>query len=213
MGHGPVIGHPGRGGHRFTRWQRINRGGFVPRIWWGPQFQVHNWRVYGFPQPMQGGRWIRYYDDALLIDRAGRVMDGRYGWDWDRYGDRWSYNDDGVPYYGGDDDYESEDYDYAEREERGGYRDYGPPPPPPCARRCAPYGGGASYGSGYGYGYGYSSGGMIVRTTTTTVTEAPVVEAHTVYETVVERVRVAPRKRVKRSCNCAPARPRPGERG
>jgi hypothetical protein len=173
-------------------------------MWWGPQFHVQNWQVFGLPQPVPGGRWIRYYDDALLIDREGRVLDGRYGWKWDRYGDRWSYDDEGVPYRDGD--YVSEDEEWAEREERRGYAHDGPPP---CARRCAPYGAGGAYG----YGYGYASGPVIV-TTTTTVTEAPVVETRTVYETVVERVRVAPRQRVKRRCVCAaPARSRPGERG
>lgn len=205
MGHPPMMGHPPRmghppmnGGHRFFRWQRINRGGFVPRNWWGPRFTISNWGLYGFPQPYPGGRWIRYYDDALMIDRDGRVLDGRYGWDWDRYGDRWSYGEDGVPMYGDDDGYgPDEDEDYAD----DGYRP-GPPPPPPCARRCGPPA-----------GYGYGSGGVVV-TTTTTVTEAPVVETRTVYETVVERVRVAPRHRVKRRCVCrVAAPPRPGERG
>ena len=34
----------------------------------------------------------------LLIDRDGRVLDGRYGFDWDRYGERWAYGEDGAPY-------------------------------------------------------------------------------------------------------------------
>jgi Ni/Co efflux regulator RcnB len=212
MGHPPKMGYPPRmghppmmgGGHRNMHWQRIDRGGHVPRSWWSNRFRIRNWNHYGFPQPWGGGSWIRYYDDALLIDRDGRVLDGRYGWDWGRYGGGWNYGDDGVPYaddgyadnggYGDDDDYDDE----------GGYDDgdRGPPPPPSCASRCAP-------ARGYGYGYGAP---VIVRTTV--VTEAPVVETRTVYRTVVEHVRVAPRPRAKARCYCrVSAPPRAGERG
>jgi len=205
MGHPPSMGHGWTGGgHRNMSWQRIDRGGHVPRNWWGSRFRIRNWNSYGFPQPWGGGQWIRYYDDALLIDRSGRVLDGRYGYDWNRYGGNWAYGDDGVPYaddgaYGdyGDDGAGYGD-DYADGDE-----DYGPPPPPRCERMC-----GAPAVRGYGYGYGY--GPVVV--TTTTVTEAPVVETRTTYETVVERVRVAPRHR--RSCGCRRvAPPRAGERG
>lgn len=228
MMHPRGMGHGQR--HVFTR---IHRGGSLPHFWFGRQFQVRNWGLYGFPPPVSGGRWIRYYDDALLIDGYGRVLDGRYGMDWDRYGERWSYGDDGAPYYA-DEDYDRDDEwseddeddrgDYADGdhhgrttvrvERRNGHRGapppppgygygYGPPPPPP------------GYGYGYGYGYrGYGYGGGVWIVTETTVTTPPVVEMRTVYRTVTERVRVAPRK-VHR-CRCAPPpppRPRPGERG
>jgi Ni/Co efflux regulator RcnB len=198
-------------GRRFGHISRINRGGFVPHGWFGPQFVVRNWNGYGFPQPFSGGRWIRYYDDALLIDRHGRVHDGRYGYDWDRHQDRWSHDDRGVPVYVGDGDFEPEDYDYewAERYDRGdvedGYAgDHGPPP------RHGGYG-----GHGYGYGgYGACACGPVVVTETITTT-APVVEQVTYYEYETEyvRERAAPKKR-KVIRRAAPApRPRPGERG
>src|SRR4051794_9589511 len=46
MGPGPGMG-PNR---RHFEFRRIDRGGMVPRRWWGPQFQVRNWQMYGFPQ-------------------------------------------------------------------------------------------------------------------------------------------------------------------
>jgi hypothetical protein len=172
--------------------------------------QVRNWRMYGFPQPFAGGRWIRYYDDALLIDGGGRVYDSRPGWDWDRYQDNWSYGDDGVPVYADGDGYASErsDYGYSEHYEHGDMgpgpqvrqRVYvqrapmgppmGPPPPPPP-------------GYGYGYGYGAGYGGVVV--TETTITERPVVEQRTYvsYETV--RVRVRHRRHHVVRCGCRPA--------
>lgn len=205
-------GHPGRGQqHRFNHIRRIDRGGFVPGFWFGPQFQISNWSMYGFSEPGDDERWVRYYDDAYLIGRDGRVRDGRYGMDWDRYGDDWDYDDNGVPIRAGDDDYERGDWDddWADEDRRDGrrhdrrrgYGHHGPPMPPPG------YGYGYGYG-GYGYGYGWGWGPVIV--TETIVTTAPVVETRVYYETV----KVAPRK--VRRCNCArpaPPRPRPGERG
>src|SRR3954454_9199703 len=119
MMHGPGMG---MGGHRAGHWQHIGRGGGLPPMWWGPQFQIGNWGMYGFPAPVSGGRWIRYYDDALMVGPDGRVLDGRYGYDWDRYGDRWSYDDDGVPMamgdegYGRDDGYGRDEDDWADRD-------------------------------------------------------------------------------------------------
>ena len=194
--------HRGPGGQlkrRFGHIPRIGRGGFVSSGWWGPQFVVRNWNMYGFPQPYGGGRWIRYYDDALLIDRSGRVLDGRYGQDWDRYGDRWGYDDRGVPVYVGDGDYEPDDHDYewAERWEDRGGRDV-------RVRHGGP---------AYGYGYGCGCGPVVVTETTTTT--APVVELVTTYEYVTEyaghRAKAAPKKR--KAVRRAPAPARPGERG
>ena len=221
-----------RSGHH--RWSRINRGGFVPSFWFGPQFVIGNWNMYGFSHPGRGRRWIRYYDDALLIDSYGRVHDGRWGYDWGRWNDRWSYRD-GIPVYVGDGDFEprGHDYEWAERwddgrDRRGRGARRGGPPMDDCGRgRCRPmppapvyghggYGGQGGYG-GYG-AYGCGCGPMVVTETTTTT--APVVEMETWYEYVTEEV-AAPRRAAPR--RAAPARrapvyrapppPRPGERG
>jgi Ni/Co efflux regulator RcnB len=226
--------HRGNVQHRrFGHVQRFQRGHVVPPVWMGPRFQVRHWQVYGFPAPQPGWRWVRYYDDALLLDHRGRVMDGRYGFDWDRYGDRWDYDDRGAPYYAGDyDDYD----DYADREEyeeryerrgdrhdgprhpRGGgwdYSEYGrcdcgpgpgpgyPPPPPPPG-----YGHGYGYGhSGYGYGYGYGGATRTIVETTVETGGTTVIEEEVIEERVVHR----PRRVVRRAP--PPRRPIRGERG
>lgn len=217
--------HRGATSHRrFGDVQRFRRGHFVPPAWMGPRFQVRRWQTYGLPAPRAGWRWVRYYDDALLLDHRGRVMDGRYGLDWDRYGDRWAYDERGAPYYA-DDPY-SEDYvdeaDYhAPRRGRGhprggwDYSDYGncecgpgpgypPPPPPPYGHN--PYGYGYGHGS-YGYGaYGYGGTRTIVETTVET-------GASEVVEEVIEErvVYHRPRRVVRRAP--PPRRPIRGERG
>jgi Ni/Co efflux regulator RcnB len=208
---------------RKVEFRHIERGGIVPQRWWGPEVQVRNWQMDGFPQPFEGGRWIRYYDDALLIDGDGRVHDSRPGWDWDRDGDRWGADGDGVPVYVGNGDFQprERDYRWAERYDRGEmgsgprvqqrvYMERPPMapmgPPPPCARGC---------GGGYGYGAPYMGYGPVL-VTETTVTEAPVVEQRTYvsYETV--RVRVRHHRHIRR-CTCRVVAPPPppggGERG
>jgi Ni/Co efflux regulator RcnB len=224
MHRGPGVQHGGRG--RFGHIQRIQRGGFVPGFWWGPQFVVRDWNMYGFPQPFHGGRWIRYYDDALLIDGRGRVHDGRYGHDWSRHGDRWGYDRQGVPVYVGDGDYEprDDDYEWAERWERGD-RDvivrHDGPMPDDCGNPCTRTYHGAPpplpRHGGYGHGYGYGCGCGPVVVTETVTTTAPVVEQVTTYEYVTEyvphRAKAAPKKRKAVRRAPAPAKPRPGERG
>lgn len=221
-----VMRRGGHGDRRFVHIPRIGRGGMIPHAWFGPQFVVRNWHMHGFPQPFAGGRWIRYYDDALLVDRYGRVHDGRYGWDWDRHGDRWGHDRDGVPIYVGDGDFEPEEFDYewAERHERRGDRDvrvrrHGPGRDDcgnPCTRTYhvppPPHGG---HGPAYGYGYGCGCGPVVVTETITTT--APVVEQVTYYEYETEyvRERAAPKKRkvVRRLAPAPKPRPKPGERG
>jgi Ni/Co efflux regulator RcnB len=210
--HGP---RHGPGARRFHI-RRIDRGGFVPPMFGGHQFVIRDWGMYGFPQPFAGGRWIRYYDDALLVDRHGRVHDGRYGWDWGRWSDRWADRD-GVPVYVGDGDYEPEDWDYewAERWDEGD-RDvmvhHGGPPMDDCRSPCRrEFPGPPPTPHGYGYGHGCGCGPVVVTETVTTT--APVVETRTWYEYVDERA--APRRHYRKPVRRAapPARPKPGERG
>jgi Ni/Co efflux regulator RcnB len=210
---------PGPG--RMKGFHRFGPGHVVPPQFRSRQFFVNNWQMFGWPAPMPGGHWIRFHDDALLIDRDGRVVDGRYGWDWDGRGGRMAYDDGGYEddYAYGDEDYDRDDWDddgrghhgKAGRHGRGdrmvrvyrhgdGYKgDRGD-----CRRSCTrvrhippppPHPG---YGYGYGgYGYGYGCGCGPVVVTETTTTTAPVVEKHVYYETVYEH-RAAPRRHYKK---------------
>lgn len=100
---------------------RLRRGGFIHPFWFGPQFYIQNWQGYGFANPGDDQRWVRYYDDAYLIDRSGRVVDSREGLDWDQYGERWETSD-GIPSYYGRNEFQPGDEDYAYVEEQGAER-------------------------------------------------------------------------------------------
>ena len=108
----PGMWHGG-GGHWQGQYRHVGRGYRLPRFWLSPDYYLSDWGRYGLWNPGYGQNWIRYYDDALLIDGSGRVIDGRYGLDWDRGG-----YDDGDDDYG----YGGGGYDYGHG--HGGYGDY-----------------------------------------------------------------------------------------
>ncbi len=207
----------------YSKYHRIDRGYALPHSWWGPQFQIHNWSMYGLPQPSYGSRWVRYYDDALMVDGYGRVVDGRWGMGWDRWEDQWAYDQRGIPVYVGDGDYYPGDEDYAwvEGESRGyadgygyghqgGYAHGGP-----CAQACAPMPPlppGYAYPHGYGWGWGYGYGAGMVVTETTVTTSPTIVEETWVEEEVVHERRAKPRKYRAKPRYHRP-KPLPGERG
>lgn len=181
-------GHHG-GFNKYPRYRTIGRGGMLPQYWSGPRYGISNYGMYGFDRPANGSRWVRYYDDALLVDGRGRIQDGRYGMDFDRYGDHWDRDDRGIPVYVGDGDYRPRyrDYAWSDRFERDGNdelaydRDYpydhrygGEGRGGPEGRDEHDYGrggyGDSSYGR-YGQGYsGYGFGGYTVTETVTTTT-------------------------------------------
>jgi hypothetical protein len=72
------------------------RGYIVPSFWLSPDYVVPDWEVYGFSQPGRGQRWVRYYDDALLVDGRGMIHDSVQDVSWG------SYARGPVPQYVGD---------------------------------------------------------------------------------------------------------------
>lgn len=180
---------PGRWGQRIDgRWhagwkapggwgayRRPVRGWTLPSYWIGGGFWINDWSSWGLSRPAAGYDWVRYYDDAVLIDRRGRVWDSVSGLDWDRDGHGYDYDD---GYYAEDDrgygadydapDYDDRDYDRDDRYEyRGDYGHHGyAVRPRVCVANC--------YAQGY-YAAPATTTIVIqsvpVVTTTTTVTE------------------------------------------
>lgn len=91
----------------WTSYRRPNVGFVIPSYWMAPSYYIPNYSYYGFAQPSAGYGWSRYYNDAVMTDRYGRVYDYRSDVDWDRY-DRYEDGDDYRDSYG-----------YDEREGRG----------------------------------------------------------------------------------------------
>jgi len=100
---------------RHPSYHRLERGWHLPQYWWAPRYEVRDWSMYRLPRPHGEGRWVRYYEDALLIDSNGTILDTRYDVDWDRHGESWGYDDRGVPSYIEDEMY-ADDSGYADGE-------------------------------------------------------------------------------------------------
>ena len=72
----------------WTAYRPAFRGYALPSYWRQPSFAVGDYQRYGFATPQSGFAWSRYYDDAVLVDGSGRVVDTVRGVDWDRFDDR-----------------------------------------------------------------------------------------------------------------------------
>jgi uncharacterized protein YcfJ/Ni/Co efflux regulator RcnB len=133
-GHGAGVQHAPRpathnwGGRQNGRWvagwrapggwnayRPAVRGYVLPRYWVQPSFYIGNYSRYGFSTPQAGYGWSRYYDDAVLTDRNGRVYDSVRGVEWDQY-DR--YDDGGSEDYSDSYGYRDDGYSRDNREER-----------------------------------------------------------------------------------------------
>jgi Ni/Co efflux regulator RcnB len=93
----------GRAPGGWGAYRRPVYGYVLPRYWIQPNYYISNYAAYGFPAPGAGYGWSRYYDDAVMTDRYGRVYDHRSNVDWDRY----------------DGGYADDDRDYRERRDDG----------------------------------------------------------------------------------------------
>ncbi|GAA0668827.1 Ni/Co efflux regulator RcnB [Sphingomonas insulae] len=103
----------------WAAYRRPYRGYALPSYWVAPRFYIGDWQAYGLTQPTYGYNWVRYYDDAVLVDGRGSVYDTRAGIDWDRYDA--GYGDEDRVYAGGYDDRGHDDRGYDDR----GYDDRG----------------------------------------------------------------------------------------
>ena len=73
-------GHAASGRWATGGWRAYRRpayGYVLPRYWLQPAYYIGNYGGYGLPAPAYGYGWSRYYDDAVLTDRYGRVYDTR----------------------------------------------------------------------------------------------------------------------------------------
>ncbi|WP_422057104.1 RcnB family protein [Sphingomonas sp.] len=228
---GPMVGGRWHAGSRapggWSAYRRPVRGWTLPSYWVGGGFWIDDWSSWGLNRPPHGYGWLRYYDDAVLADRDGRVWDSVSGVDWNGggggggaatayagggYASAAAAGGGGGGGYGAGyaaPDYEDDGYEDERPVQRsipaqpypGGYA------PPSCASPCGAQGGG--YARGYYGGSGYYMAGPTVTTiviqsgatTTTTVTEEVIEEVEEVrtYRTPVKTVRRYPSKTVRRS--------------
>ncbi|MCP3731818.1 RcnB family protein [Sphingomonas sp. MG17] len=181
-------------------YKRPVRGWTLPSYWFSGGFWISDWTSWGLSSPPYGYNWVRYYDDAVLVDQYGRVWDSVSGVDWDR-GD--GYYDDGG-------EYAEEDDGYGAGYDAPGYADAPPPPPgyapPPPVVYAAPAPGMRCVANCYpapGYGYGYYGAPV---TTTVVIQSAPVVTTTTTVTEVVYSGRKVVRRAPSKQLYRAPAR-------
>lgn len=237
-GHGQVARHDGNrwGGMVNGRWyagaqapggwgayRRMGRGHHLPSYWMGSGFRIPDYLSWGLAAPPAGYFWVRYYDDAVLVDDRGDVWDsvGGIGWaDADAWSDSsgsysnsYSYSSAGAGYRQPIQPVDPNDY-------YDGYSGGSVPPAgaigaPPAAQVQGYYGsgqayyGGGSYQAGAAY-YGAPVGTTVIivpgaTTTTTTVTEEVIEStATTTYVRAAPRrvVRKAPVRRYRAPAKC-----------
>ena len=62
-----------------------SRGLVLPPYWMQPNFFINDYTRYGFAVPEDGFGWSRYFDDAVLTDSTGRVVDFVKDVDWNKF--------------------------------------------------------------------------------------------------------------------------------
>lgn len=177
----------------WDAYRRLGRGHRMPSYWLSGSFGISDFLNYGLAAPPQGYRWMRYYDDAVLVDYQGDVWDSVDGIAWA-----------GASASSGGSYSNSESYSYSnagnnyaqpiQQIDPNAY--YGQPQYPQA---------GGQYGYGAGYGSSYQQGSYYYGApTSTTVVIVPTTTTTTVVEEVIEEVvttsyvRSAPRRVVRR---------------
>lgn len=61
----------------YRQW---NRGARLNRSYYAPRYYINNPRYYRLPAPGRNMRWVRHYDDVLLVNiRTGAIVDVHRG--------------------------------------------------------------------------------------------------------------------------------------
>jgi Ni/Co efflux regulator RcnB len=73
--HAPSYRRPS--GWYYRRW---SWGDMLPSLFWSNQYWINDYGLYDLPPPPPGTVWVRYGDDAILIDRYnGEIIQVAYG--------------------------------------------------------------------------------------------------------------------------------------
>lgn len=198
--------------------RRLERGWVVNPYWMGPQFTISNWQSYGFADPGAGRHWIRYYDDAYLVDQSGRVIDMRGGLDWDQYGEQWDVVN-GIPAYRGSRAWQPGAQDYATAAagyqsgsyQAGGYSYQAQGATPVPAPGAPVYGVAPPVQMQYYGAYGWYGPPVIIYQIGGAAAAAGAAYSEEIIEEYVEQAQAQRRRPVRRARPVR--RPPPGERG
>lgn len=69
--------------YRNHRYSRFSIGLYIGSGWYGPSYWINDPWYYRLPPAYGDYRWVRYYDDVLLVDiRTGYVVDVIYDFFW-----------------------------------------------------------------------------------------------------------------------------------
>lgn len=167
----------GRAPGGWNAYRRLNRGARLNRYWMNPSFRVADYLNFGLAAPPNGYRWVRYYNDAVLVDDRGAVWDSVANAAWETGYSSVAWRGDPYAYQASD--------GYARSEQSAFAGEPYAPPPRQMVARVQPIDPEANYvGRQYEYGYWagrYAGGGYVTPMITTTV-----VEEEFVYETARE---------------------------
>jgi Ni/Co efflux regulator RcnB len=64
-------------GWTYRRWAY---GQTLPAMFWAQNYWLASWAAFGLMQPPSGYQWVRYGNDAILVDTAtGQILQVQYG--------------------------------------------------------------------------------------------------------------------------------------